>query len=71
MTTKKAKVKSTVVKVDAYSILMDAYENSIKYGLRRYWKHRPGGPDELELEAMAAEVATSGSTILCENLKFD
>ena len=66
----KVAVKPTV-RLNAYGIISDRLEGVCAAGIRRYYKHRDGGPDDEEINAMGEIAEQYVMNALCEILEFD
>ena len=56
---------------DSYKVIQRAIEEGVAYGVRRYYKHRDAAPAEVDLNAMADEIAEHTLNEVCEWFRFD
>ena len=59
------------LKVNTYSIVSDAIEIGVAYGIRRVLKHRDSISDEASIEAAKDEICNAVINELCDVIDFD
>lgn len=64
-------IKKSSLKFNTYGLMSDAVDCGVRYGIRRYYKHRDDEPEEEEIQRMADTIAIAVMNDLSELIMWE